>query len=134
MFRRGEEASAEVARLVPAGRLLVETDSPYLAPPGVPRYKPAVATPARPASAAGAASDPGAATAEGDPTAEFHGRRNSPEWVRIIGEWVAECRAETPDSIGAGLVEVYDAAFRSRCPGLIVPIARGHAGTPAQEE
>lgn len=35
VFRRGEEASAEVACLVPAGLLLVETDSPYLKPRGV---------------------------------------------------------------------------------------------------
>jgi TatD DNase family protein len=37
VFRRGEEPSAEAARLVPADRLLVETDSPFLAPPGAPR-------------------------------------------------------------------------------------------------
>ena len=36
-FRQGEEATADVARLVPAELLLVETDSPYLSPPGAPR-------------------------------------------------------------------------------------------------
>ena len=36
-FRKGEEATAEVAALVPADRLLVETDSPFLTPPGGPR-------------------------------------------------------------------------------------------------
>jgi len=36
-FRKGEEATAEVASLVPPNRLLVETDSPFLAPPGAPR-------------------------------------------------------------------------------------------------
>ncbi len=39
VFRSGEEASAMVAPLVPADRLLVETDSPFLAPPGAPRSR-----------------------------------------------------------------------------------------------
>ena len=89
VFRGGEEASAEVARLVPAERLLIETDSPYLAPPGVPR-----------------GSVPG-----------FGGRRNSPTWVRVTAEWLARQRGESPDSIGAGLVAAYDATFRRRSQG-----------------
>jgi TatD DNase family protein len=88
VFRRGEEASAEVARFVPSERLLVETDSPYLAPAGVPR-----------------SSTPG-----------FDGRRNSPEWVRITVEWLAKQLGVTPDSIGAGLVAAYDATFRRHSP------------------
>ncbi|MBA2721105.1 MAG: TatD family hydrolase [Chloroflexi bacterium] len=36
-FRKGEEATADVVRIVPADRLLVETDSPYLSSPGAPR-------------------------------------------------------------------------------------------------
>jgi TatD DNase family protein len=39
VFRRGEEASATAAGMVPADRLLVETDSPFLAPPGAPRSR-----------------------------------------------------------------------------------------------
>ena len=39
VFRAGEAASAEVAALIPADRLLVETDSPFLAPPGAPRSR-----------------------------------------------------------------------------------------------
>ena len=35
VFRRGEEASAQVAAIVPPRRLLIETDSPYLKPRGV---------------------------------------------------------------------------------------------------
>ena len=38
-FRKGEEPTAEVVPLVPAERLLVETDSPFLAPPGAPRSR-----------------------------------------------------------------------------------------------
>jgi TatD DNase family protein len=39
VFRQGEEASAEVVAMVPADRLLIETDSPFLAPPGAPRSR-----------------------------------------------------------------------------------------------
>ncbi len=38
-FRKGEEATAESVRLVPADRLLVESDAPYLSPPGAPRRR-----------------------------------------------------------------------------------------------
>lgn len=37
VFRRGEEASADVAAIAPTDRVLVETDSPFLSPPGAPR-------------------------------------------------------------------------------------------------
>ena len=37
VFRNGEEASAKVARVTPPDRLLVETDSPFLAAPGAPK-------------------------------------------------------------------------------------------------
>jgi TatD DNase family protein len=36
-FRAGEESTAEVVPLVPSERLLIETDSPFLAPPGAPK-------------------------------------------------------------------------------------------------
>jgi TatD DNase family protein len=39
VFRAGEEASAAAAALVPDERLLVETDSPFLSPPGAPRKR-----------------------------------------------------------------------------------------------
>jgi TatD DNase family protein len=39
VFRAGEEASADVAPRVPDDRVLVETDSPFLAPPGAPRSR-----------------------------------------------------------------------------------------------
>ena len=37
VFRRGEEPSSDAVAVVPAERLLVETDSPFLSPPGGPR-------------------------------------------------------------------------------------------------
>jgi len=37
VFRKGQEPSAEAVGIVPTGRLLVETDSPFLSPPGGPR-------------------------------------------------------------------------------------------------
>ena len=39
VFRRGEETSGEAAAIVPASRLLVETDSPFLSAPGAPRSR-----------------------------------------------------------------------------------------------
>ena len=39
VFRHGEEASADVARLTPSDRLLIETDSPFLAAPGAPQSR-----------------------------------------------------------------------------------------------
>jgi TatD DNase family protein len=39
VFRAGEESSAEAAALAPVERLLVETDSPFLSPPGAPRKR-----------------------------------------------------------------------------------------------
>jgi TatD DNase family protein len=39
VFRDGEEVSAQVAAIVPRGRVLVETDSPFLSPPGAPRKR-----------------------------------------------------------------------------------------------
>ena len=39
VFRRGEESAADVARLAPADRILVETDAPFLPPPGAPRRR-----------------------------------------------------------------------------------------------
>ncbi len=38
-FRKGEEATADAVTFVPRDRILVETDSPYLAPPGAPRRR-----------------------------------------------------------------------------------------------
>jgi TatD DNase family protein len=38
-FRKGEEATVDSVRLVPADRLLVETDAPYLSAPGAPRRR-----------------------------------------------------------------------------------------------
>ena len=39
VFRPGEDTSAEVASITPPGRLLVETDTPFLSPPGARRSR-----------------------------------------------------------------------------------------------
>jgi len=39
VFRAGEVASAAVAAIVPGDRTLIETDSPFLSPPGAPRRR-----------------------------------------------------------------------------------------------
>jgi len=39
VFRRGEEAAAVAASIASADRLMVETDSPFLSPPGAPRRR-----------------------------------------------------------------------------------------------
>lgn len=39
VFRRGEEAAGVAASIASADRLLVETDSPFLSPPGAPRRR-----------------------------------------------------------------------------------------------
>lgn len=39
VFRSSETASADVAPIVPDDRLLIETDSPFLSPPGAPRRR-----------------------------------------------------------------------------------------------
>jgi TatD DNase family protein len=39
VFRNGEESSGSAAAIVRADRLLVETDSPFLSPPGAPRRR-----------------------------------------------------------------------------------------------
>jgi TatD DNase family protein len=39
VFRAGEAAAATAAAITPADRLLVETDSPFLSPPGAPRKR-----------------------------------------------------------------------------------------------
>jgi TatD DNase family protein len=38
-FRAGEEATADVVAIVPEDRLLIETDSPFLTPPGGPKRR-----------------------------------------------------------------------------------------------
>jgi len=38
-FRKGEESTADVVPIVPADRLLIETDSPFLSAPGAPKAR-----------------------------------------------------------------------------------------------
>jgi TatD DNase family protein len=86
VFRRGEESSASAVALVPSSHLLVETDAPFLAPPGSPpgRNQPAnVAITAR--------------------------------WV-AAKRGVSEDDAAGLAAFGDGLVAAYDVAFRRSRP------------------
>jgi len=85
VFRSGEESSAEVVGLVPPERLLVETDSPFLTPPGA--QVPSVGS----------------------------RRRNEPQNVAVTAAWVAERRGVAAGALGPfgdDLVAAYDAAFQ----------------------
>lgn len=81
-FRKGEEPTAEVVALVPSERLLVETDSPYLSPPGGPRGR-------------------------NEPTWV----RITAAWV-AEQRGIAPDDAESLAGFGDGLVEAYDRTFR----------------------
>ena len=74
-FRSGEESTADVVRRAPRDRILVETDAPFLSPPGAPRG------------------------------------RNTPEWVAITAQWVADQSGVDPDELGEDLVATYDRTF-----------------------
>ncbi|MBI3746244.1 MAG: TatD family hydrolase [Chloroflexi bacterium] len=83
-FRAGEEATAGVAAVTPADRLLVETDAPFLSPPGGPRGR----------------NEPAAV-------------RITAAWVaRVRGVDASDATAS--DRFGDDLVAAYDGLFRSR--------------------
>ncbi|MEO7665304.1 MAG: TatD family hydrolase [Candidatus Limnocylindrales bacterium] len=81
-FRGGEESTASVAAIVPADRLLVETDSPFLTPPGGPRGR----------------NEPAAVAI-------------TARWVAAQRTINADPEAVAA-ALGSGLVEAYDRAFR----------------------
>jgi TatD DNase family protein len=88
-FRAGEESTADVVPLVPPDRLLVETDSPFLAPPGAPKGR------NEPEWVRITATWVGARQAREDPAGD-------PD------------SADGPDVAGDALVAAYDRTFRSR--------------------
>jgi TatD DNase family protein len=81
-FRSGEEATAEVAALVPDDRLLVETDSPFLSPPGAPRGR-----------------------------NEPEWVRITAAWVATRRDEARAAHGVTPEPIGDALIRAYDATF-----------------------
>jgi TatD DNase family protein len=88
-FRAGEESTADVVPLVPDDRLLVETDSPFLAPPGAPKGR----------------NEPEWVRI----TAEWVGERRAREVPANDPD-----AADNPGAAGAALVAAYDRTFRSR--------------------
>ena len=86
------DALREAARHVPADRLLIETDSPYLAP------------------------------------LPHRGKRNEPAYVMRTLQLVAELRGESPDALGATLVQNFDELFSGSRD------ASGEGGTGARTD
>ena len=79
--RRGT-AAAEAAPLIPAERLMIETDAPYLLPRNLPRA-----------------------------VAKSAGRRNEPAYLPWVRDKLAELRGEDPEALGAATAATARAFF-----------------------